>query len=314
MNCAVLDSVRRIVFVLVFASLASYAHAAFHLWDFREIYSNGDGSVQFIEMFTTSNSQQFTSGQRITTNANTFTFPSNTPAPTANRHLLLATDGFSSIAGVTPDFVIPSNFFNPAADTITLVFGPNIMFTNAPTDGTRSYTFPGPTITVNSPTNFAGTQGFIPPRGDFDGDGNFNCADVNSLVAAIAGGQNDLAFDLTGDGLVSFPDLTAWRAAAGTANLPSMNPYKEGDANLDGVVDGSDFGIWNASKFTATAAWCSGDFNADGFVDGSDFGIWNANKFTSSDGSSVVPEPTACVLAWVVGIAFLCPRRRSVIR
>jgi hypothetical protein len=298
-----LISLRRVMLAILFGGLVSQAHAAFHLWSFKEIYSNSDGSVQFIEMFTTFNSQQFTSGQQLTTTANTFVFPANTPSPTANRHLLLATAGFAGIAGVTPNFTIPSNFFNPAADTITLVFGPSITFTNAPTDGFRSYSFPGPTVTNNSPTNFAGDQGFIPPRGDFNGDGMFNCTDVNALVAAIASGQNNLAFDLTGDGQVNGPDLTFWRAAAGTANLPSMNPYREGDANLDGVVDGSDFGIWNSNKFTSTAAWCSGDFNADGSVDGSDFGIWNANKFTASDaasalsdGISTVPEPMACLL------------------
>ena len=62
-----------------------------------------------------------------------------------------------------------------------------------------------------------------------------------------------------------------------------------GDANLDGVVDGSDFGIWNANKFTSGRGWLTGDFNGDGITDGSDFGIWNAHKFTSV--ASLVAEP-----------------------
>lgn len=36
---------------------SSYAQAAFHLYDIREIYSNGDGSVQFVELFTAANGQ-----------------------------------------------------------------------------------------------------------------------------------------------------------------------------------------------------------------------------------------------------------------
>lgn len=71
----------------------------------------------------------------------------------------------------------------------------------------------------------------------------------------------------------------------------------ESRANLDGVVDGLDFGVWNAHKFTNQAAWCQGDFNADGAIDGSDFGVWNAHKFRSANQSSLVPEPAGMCLA-----------------
>jgi Calx-beta domain len=119
--------------------------------------------------------------------------------------------------------------------------------------------------------------------GDFDNDGDYDCADVNALTTAVATSGSVSTFDLNGDSLLSILDVDAWRAEAGAANLGAGRVYLQGDANLDGGVDGSDFGIWNASKFTTVAQWCSGDFNADGAVDGSDFGIWNANKFTSSD-------------------------------
>jgi hypothetical protein len=137
------------------------------------------------------------------------------------------------------------------------------------------------------------------PNGDFNGDTNWNCTDVNSLVAEIAAGTHGPTFDMTGDGLVNQLDLDAWLVAGG-ANNPAQtggNPFLKGDGNLDGVVDGSDFNIWNSRKFTATPAWCSGDFNADGVVDGSDFNIWNSRKFTSSlDNSLLVPEPSLWAL------------------
>jgi hypothetical protein len=126
---------------------------------------------------------------------------------------------------------------------------------------------------------------------DFNDDGLFNCADVDSLVGNIASQGNDAAFDLSGDGIVNTADLDLWLIDAGAANLGPGRPYLRGDANLDGGVDGTDFGVWNSNKFTNTAAWCRGDFSADGVVDGSDFGIWNSNKFTSSDGTAAVPEP-----------------------
>jgi glucose/arabinose dehydrogenase len=118
--------------------------------------------------------------------------------------------------------------------------------------------------------------------GDFNGDGMFDCADVDALVAEIAAGTNASHFDLTADGVVDEADLDYWLAEAGDANLPSQNPYLRGDANLDGVVDGLDYIAWNENKFTSGTGWCGGDFNADGLADGLDFILWNANKFQSS--------------------------------
>ncbi len=153
-------------------------------------------------------------------------------------------------------------------------------------------------------TQYSEVQFFETPNGndgDFNGDAAWNCADVDSLVAEIVAATNNVAFDLTGDALVTSADLDMWLKEGG-ANNPAQtngNPFVRGDANLSGSVDGSDFGVWNANKFTNVAAWCSGDFNASGSVDGSDFGVWNANKFTSSDGVAAVPEPTAwfCLVA-----------------
>ena len=140
--------------------------------------------------------------------------------------------------------------------------------------------------------------------GDFDGDGVYGCTDVDALVAEIAGQAHTPGFDLTGDSLVNQDDLTAWLAEAGAVNLASGNSYLPGDADLDGSVDGTDFGIWNTGKFTNDAAWCAGDFSADGSIDGSDFGIWNTNKFTSANMAASVPEPNAfmamvCLLSLV---------------
>jgi hypothetical protein len=118
---------------------------------------------------------------------------------------------------------------------------------------------------------------------DFDEDGDCDLDDMDALVMQIAAGTHTPSFDLSGDGLVNVADLDQWLTEAGALNQASGNPYLLGDANLDGVVDGSDFGIWNSHKFTSVAAWSAGDFNADGVVDGSDFGIWNLNKFASSD-------------------------------
>jgi hypothetical protein len=144
--------------------------------------------------------------------------------------------------------------------------------------------------------------------GDFDTDGDYDCADVDSLVAEIVVGTHNPAFDLTGDSLVDGDDLHSWLAEAGTFNVDG--PYLRGDADLNGVVDGQDFIVWNGNKFTEIAAWCAGDFSADGTVDGQDFILWNGNKFMSSDGVASVPEPSTVgvLIATVIGLAAV--RRR----
>ena len=155
------------------------------------------------------------------------------------------------------------------------------------------------------PLDVAVEPGMAINPGDFDGNGAYECADVDALVQAIVSGDNDPFYDLTGENVVNSSDLAEWLALAGAENLASGNAYMLGDANLDGVVDGADFLIWNDNKFTTVAAWCSGDFNASGTVDGSDYVLWNDNKFTSAD-HFAVPEPTTGFLLLVAlgGLAF----------
>ena len=109
----------------------------------------------------------------------------------------------------------------------------------------------------------------------------------------------DPNFDVNGDGDLNSLDLDAWLVAAGDTNLGVGLAYQYGDANLDGMVDVSDFNIWNSNKFRSVAAWSVGDLNPDGAIDVSDFNLWNNHKFRSS---LAVPEPAAG-LTWLALIA-----------
>ncbi len=142
---------------------------------------------------------------------------------------------------------------------------------------------------------------------DFNADGFVNCDDIDQLTKAIASQSEQPWFDLTGDGDLDLDDRDAWLSAAGTENLTTG--YLLGDINLDGVVDGGDFLIWNSNKFSTSSHWCSGDVNADGVVDGGDFLIWNSNKFQSSDVASV-PEPGTLVLVLMSAALALRFRRQ----
>ena len=148
---------------------------------------------------------------------------------------------------------------------------------------------------------------------DFDGDGDCDLMDIDALTQQIVAGTNQTGFDLNGDGVVDIADVTdadnGWLTQGGAANadVTGGHPFLNGDANLDGVVDVTDFNLFNGSKFTATGDWSAADFNADGSTDVTDFNLWNANKFTSSSSDfQAVPEPTS-VLGLLVALALIIP-------
>lgn len=74
----------------------------------------------------------------------------------------------------------------------------------------------------------------------------------------------------------------------------SVAPLLPGDANGDGRVDLSDFGILKDNFGQSPAARDQGDLNSDGRVDLSDFGVLKDNFGT---GGTAVPEPCARSLA-----------------
>lgn len=152
---------------------------------------------------------------------------------------------------------------------------------------------------------------------DFNVDGNCNLDDLNLMLqqgpvapgVTVTPGVN-AQFDLTGDGMINSEDVDRWLADS-AAQQGLGGPYRPGDANLDGVVDGADFILWNGHKFSSTLHWDRGDFNGDGFADGSDFILWNANKFTSSDGVSYVPEPSTGTMLLALLFRGVVRRRRG---
>jgi len=70
---------------IAFGAATRSAEAAFHLWQVKEVFSNADGSVQFVEMFDSFGGETFTGGQTLTANSDgniqTFEFPSSLAHP-----------------------------------------------------------------------------------------------------------------------------------------------------------------------------------------------------------------------------------------
>ncbi|HEX4415693.1 MAG TPA: hypothetical protein VH107_18820 [Lacipirellulaceae bacterium] len=219
--CAVSVRLLTISFAAVVLGLSvpAMARAAFHLFYIQEAYSNADGSVQFIELFTPFDSQQFlTISGGITSNEHSYTFATNSPAPSGGHAVLLATAGFASLpGGATPDYVIPNNFFNPAGDTIDFAGGTDTQtFISMPTDGIHSLNFAGQfqpsVVDVNSPRNYAGQGG------------------------SLSAGPPTVAGDYNGNGVVDMADYVLWRNGG-----PLQN-----EVNSTGTVDAADYGAWRA--------------------------------------------------------------------
>jgi len=156
------------------------AHAASHQWRFNELFSNADGTVQFIEMQECCGATEefFLQSKWVTARHvnHQYTFRNNLTGNTANKYLLLATQGFADIAGApTPDAIIPSGFLPVSGDTLDYWQYPDAtrIYGALPQDGVTALEVgPGPDgvsgtdddiyqPATNSPTNYAGQSGSI---------------------------------------------------------------------------------------------------------------------------------------------------------
>ena len=106
------------------AGLVQSAWSDFDQWQISEIFSNSDGTIQFIELSTTAANQGDLSGQGITsanteaTSQNSASFASNLSGDTSNRSVLVATQGFVDLTGLTPDLVVETPFLFTEGGTI----------------------------------------------------------------------------------------------------------------------------------------------------------------------------------------------------
>jgi hypothetical protein len=162
---------RREIAAIVVSTIAligfgdAQAIAGAHTWDVFELFSNADGSIQFIELKETNGGTgEFgVGGKTVTSNTSSFTITSNVATPTSFRHLLFATASFAALPGApTPDYIIPANFFSVTADTIRYNPYDSWSFTagQLPTDGINSRQRDCLTC-ANSPTNYAGQTGSV---------------------------------------------------------------------------------------------------------------------------------------------------------
>jgi hypothetical protein len=195
------------------------AFAKSHTWRFTEVFSNADGTLQFIELRESLglNDETLVPGHVISSTATGKTFtvpPPNLPATTANKRLLFATPAFAALwatlpGAPVPDYIFPAGsvpFFSLTSDTLTCTGWPNFTFTagQLPTDGIRSLvcnlsscTSAQLVVEVNSPTNYAGQTVSVDasptPPAVPDGSGGSTPMTVGKLNAD--GTSLSIAFD-----------------------------------------------------------------------------------------------------------------------
>jgi len=171
----------RILAVAFGLALSGPGNATFHLWRTDQIYSNADGTVQYIVMVALSGGQEFVSGHTIQVTqggvTHTYTFTRDLPSDTATgtgcggvygctgatyKNLLIATQAFANLNVVQPDFIVPDGFlFVNGGGSINWGGGFDIFnYTTIPMDGTSAL-FRAGNVAFNAPQNFAGQTGSI---------------------------------------------------------------------------------------------------------------------------------------------------------
>jgi len=264
--------IHRFLFAALLAAAAVFpAQASFHLWAMSELYSNADGSVQFLELTAITSAQEFVAGHELKSSSggvtHRFTVPNNLPGDTSGRKMLFGTQGFAALGVVTPDFVVPNGFFFPGGGEIDWAEGSDVwQHPAAPTDGDNSLLRGGNTAS-NSPTNFARNTGHV------------------TLVTTPP------AAALNVEGLW-------WRSPAGSESGWGVNITQQGDILFATwfTYDSSHNGLWlvmsNGQK-SGTNAWTGQLFRTTGPAFSDAFGSFPVSvnpvgsaTFTFTDGNN----------------------------
>ena len=163
--------------------LAPASRASFHTFQIEQVYSNADGTAQFVVLHESAgmDGQDFMGGLTFTSThagvTKTFQFPNGLPSgSTAGRRFLLATQGFAvqtkyggypppppppdppptpPVVSGAPDFIIPDGFIPTDGGTLNYAGVDQMTFGPLPTDGVNALNRGGGTG-PGTAVNFAG--------------------------------------------------------------------------------------------------------------------------------------------------------------
>ncbi|MFO1303404.1 MAG: hypothetical protein U1F54_06710 [Burkholderiales bacterium] len=155
---------------LLFAMAAGASHAMPGTWEIVQVFSNADGTIQFIDTIDfgiqdCDSGEEFWAGFKLTSNGpagtKVYVFPQNLPTcHTSRKHVLIATQGFAALGVVAPDYVIPNGFLSLTAGSVELALVSSASWAALPTDGVTAVDATGKPR-PNLATNLAGASASI---------------------------------------------------------------------------------------------------------------------------------------------------------
>jgi hypothetical protein len=163
----------------VMAAMAPLAQASYHTFEIAELYSNADGTIQFVLLHESAgaNGQDLLAGHTLSAThvgtTKTFVFPASLPsAGTAGRYVLVATQGYvdaaaslQPFASVYPDYVVPNQFLPTDGGVVNYAGVDEVSFGPLPGDGSLALFTPTGTaayLATNEARNFAGAAANLP--------------------------------------------------------------------------------------------------------------------------------------------------------
>jgi hypothetical protein len=247
----------RFLLIAIAAAIALPASASFHLWQMDELYSNADGSVQYLELTAFGPAEQFIRSHTLrSTNAggsasNSFTFPADLPGSSGGRRFLVGTAGFAALNVVQPDFIVPNGFFFAQGGTLDYAESSDIWTHGAlPTDPNLALHRDGGAA-LNSPQNFAGQTGRIIVSGTPPASLNFQ----GLWWRAPAGSEEGWGVNLAHQGDTLFATWFTYDTDGSALWLVMSNGSKVGTNAYSGDLyrtTGAPFNAYDSSRFQFT--------------------------------------------------------------
>ncbi|MBC7783957.1 MAG: autotransporter-associated beta strand repeat-containing protein [Burkholderiales bacterium] len=246
----------------------------------------GAGTLTLTGLNTYSGATNVLAGKLVTTNA-----IKNGAALSLSGNAVLeipvngAAGGVTSVGAIT----IPANGANYAGK---IELNDNDLVVNY---GAGTSTYAGILAMIRSGLPLLGTAGA-------DGTGITSVRVQNQTLSGTMLGVVDGA--LIGGAVTS---LSGFTVPAPTTSVLVKYTWR-GDANLDGIVNGSDYALADTGFSGGGAGWFYGDVNYDGSVNGSDYALIDTG-FSSQPGP--VPEPGMMGLLGISALTLLRRRKRA---
>jgi pectate lyase len=133
---------------------------------------------------------------------------------------------------------------------------------------------------IASPADVGGWPNVLPgtPCADTDHDGMGDAWEQQQFGSITRGSAASSAGDYDNDGYTDLEEYINGTDPKGTSSPTPTSAGRPGDANGDGLVNGTDYFIWLTHYGTAVSTGpAGGDFNRDGSVTGTDYSIWVSN-------------------------------------